>query len=556
MVSVGGQGARGAGAGNAGTGAIGSGSVSASGRLSPSRMSLVRRASHLTKRGSAVASAVMCLSIVCLGAGLAKAARDPANEILGPQAAGASPGIPIPVITDEGRPLDVVQDHEVDAVVPPVKRQTPIPLPEAPAATGQALPAGAPQSGSAGDRTDNIAPPAPPAAQPPTPAHDAGPPADKREASDRSGPIFPETGGIFAPIADWLARANRDYQGRIMKELSRPANEAGQAEEQAARDGRKAMEAQAEAEAKAETKAATEAQPARAAAEAQAEKQAQAAKSEAAKLEAAKSEAAKSETKPGMTGPETAKSQAREPMAVDAGQSAAKAQQAEQQRQAEAARRDEQARREEEARKVREEAEARKLLEAARAAEERRQKQLAEEEARKQDADRKAQAERAAHEARLAAEERRAQAQAEQSAARAVAANQTSPDATGHELRHRRWAITITSEPIANPPDEPATGVLIASQRLAPRMGLGARSVRSASVKGWSWRAGRCRFAGRRLKRLPGKYTVARGDSLWRISQKHYASGRYYKRIYRANRHRIADPDLIYPCQKFRVPRR
>jgi nucleoid-associated protein YgaU len=49
---------------------------------------------------------------------------------------------------------------------------------------------------------------------------------------------------------------------------------------------------------------------------------------------------------------------------------------------------------------------------------------------------------------------------------------------------------------------------------------------------------------------------VAKGDSLWRISQKHYYKGRLYTRIYRANRRKIADPDLIYPCQKFWVPRR
>lgn len=63
------------------------------------------------------------------------------------------------------------------------------------------------------------------------------------------------------------------------------------------------------------------------------------------------------------------------------------------------------------------------------------------------------------------------------------------------------------------------------------------------------------RHAGRRIT-LPGRYVVARGDNLWRISRRHYARGRHYRTIYRANRSRIDDPDLIYPGQRLRLPRR
>lgn len=65
----------------------------------------------------------------------------------------------------------------------------------------------------------------------------------------------------------------------------------------------------------------------------------------------------------------------------------------------------------------------------------------------------------------------------------------------------------------------------------------------------------RCwRKAGRRI-RPPGTYTVASGDSLWRISQRHYRWGYLYPVIRRANPGRVADPDLIYPCQRLFLPR-
>ena len=84
-----------------------------------------------------------------------------------------------------------------------------------------------------------------------------------------------------------------------------------------------------------------------------------------------------------------------------------------------------------------------------------------------------------------------------------------------------------------------------------------ARRGRSA---GWRIRRSRhgtgCRDprAGRTI-RLPGTYVVARGDTLWHISRRHYRRGYRYWRIYRANRRKIRDPHWIYPCQKFWLPR-
>ena len=48
--------------------------------------------------------------------------------------------------------------------------------------------------------------------------------------------------------------------------------------------------------------------------------------------------------------------------------------------------------------------------------------------------------------------------------------------------------------------------------------------------------------------------TVARGDSLWRISRKLLGHGMRYTSIYEANASQIRDPDLIYPGQVFVMP--
>ena len=47
---------------------------------------------------------------------------------------------------------------------------------------------------------------------------------------------------------------------------------------------------------------------------------------------------------------------------------------------------------------------------------------------------------------------------------------------------------------------------------------------------------------------------VSRGDSLWRISRIRYGDGSRYALVYRANRDRIRDPNLIYPGQTIVLP--
>ena len=47
---------------------------------------------------------------------------------------------------------------------------------------------------------------------------------------------------------------------------------------------------------------------------------------------------------------------------------------------------------------------------------------------------------------------------------------------------------------------------------------------------------------------------VSRGESLWRISRIAYGDGTRYAIVYRANRDRIRDPNLIHPGQTLVLP--
>jgi peptidoglycan hydrolase CwlO-like protein len=52
------------------------------------------------------------------------------------------------------------------------------------------------------------------------------------------------------------------------------------------------------------------------------------------------------------------------------------------------------------------------------------------------------------------------------------------------------------------------------------------------------------------------QYTVVKGDCLWNIAKKKdfYGNGFAWPKIYKANRDKIKNPDLIYPQQVFTIP--
>ncbi|TES91821.1 MAG: peptidoglycan-binding protein LysM [Candidatus Cloacimonadota bacterium] len=51
-------------------------------------------------------------------------------------------------------------------------------------------------------------------------------------------------------------------------------------------------------------------------------------------------------------------------------------------------------------------------------------------------------------------------------------------------------------------------------------------------------------------------YTVKSGDSLWKIAQEFYGNGNKYQEIFEANKEVIKNPDLIYPGQTLRIPKK
>jgi nucleoid-associated protein YgaU len=57
-----------------------------------------------------------------------------------------------------------------------------------------------------------------------------------------------------------------------------------------------------------------------------------------------------------------------------------------------------------------------------------------------------------------------------------------------------------------------------------------------------------------KLEQAEGAVIIRRGDTLWRISRRVYGHGIRYSTIYLANQDQIADPDMIWPGQVFKVP--
>ncbi|NVK21135.1 MAG: peptidoglycan-binding protein LysM [Kangiellaceae bacterium] len=48
-------------------------------------------------------------------------------------------------------------------------------------------------------------------------------------------------------------------------------------------------------------------------------------------------------------------------------------------------------------------------------------------------------------------------------------------------------------------------------------------------------------------------YEIRKGDTLWKIAEKHLGNGARYTEIFESNKEVIKNPDLIYPGQKIRI---
>lgn len=56
-------------------------------------------------------------------------------------------------------------------------------------------------------------------------------------------------------------------------------------------------------------------------------------------------------------------------------------------------------------------------------------------------------------------------------------------------------------------------------------------------------------------KSIPDYYEVEKGDSLWRIAERFYSTGEKWMRIFEANMNIIKNPSMIYPYQRFTIPK-
>jgi len=56
-------------------------------------------------------------------------------------------------------------------------------------------------------------------------------------------------------------------------------------------------------------------------------------------------------------------------------------------------------------------------------------------------------------------------------------------------------------------------------------------------------------------KSIPDYYEVKKGDSLWKIAERFYNAGEKWVRIFEANMNKIKNPSMIYPYQRFTIPK-
>jgi nucleoid-associated protein YgaU len=323
------------------------------------------------------------------------------------------------------------------------------------------------------------------------------PPAAAASPADGQRGLADRMGEAAQAAKDWVTQSKRDFQERVVDKLTKPEAAARKAED----DARAAKQAVEAAERKVRELRINE------------EKA-----KEKAQLEspAAKAEAAAGEAESDM--------QRRKAVIEDAARKAV----AEQKR-ADAASAEQKRLADEAARRKKAEAD----LAARRAAEETAQKKLDETRRKADEA------------SRAAARQREEAARMAQEANRAADALLAVP-----KPREPSAAAATVGAATSSPPSLSAEKRVAAGAKAAKGEAWEHERAYSAKPKG----KGDCRAAGRRVK-PPAVYVVARGDSLWVIARRHYKKGSRWVAIHKANDDRIANPDLIYPCQQFYIPR-
>lgn len=123
----------------------------------------------------------------------------------------------------------------------------------------------------------------------------------------------------------------------------------------------------------------------------------------------------------------------------------------------------------------------------------------------------------------------------------AVTVNEVGSSARAAPLRTEHVSETASQPPLS---PELRLGTGKPQERSGPQPAL-AIHASSASDDGASSRGG---------AHASSSKVVSRGDSLWRISHITYGDGSQYALVYRANRERIRNPNLIYPGQTLVLP--
>jgi nucleoid-associated protein YgaU len=109
----------------------------------------------------------------------------------------------------------------------------------------------------------------------------------------------------------------------------------------------------------------------------------------------------------------------------------------------------------------------------------------------------------------------------------------------------RRAEYVLETAPQARPPSQPPLQPAQPQESAALRPAKVAIATNSAPDEGVVKQG----VAPRILTKV-----VARGDSLWRISRIAYGNGTQYAIVYRANKDRILNPNLIHPGQVLVLP--